>query len=95
VLAELEKLDPASAQFAQMLSEFEKSVTSHAEKEESDEFPLILSDCDESCAPRWGTLCWQQRRWHPRTHTRPLPGERRPSSRLDRSPRWLTTRATR
>lgn len=46
VLKELEKLDVSSAEFATKLAEFQKSVDEHAEAEENDEFPLILSSCD-------------------------------------------------
>jgi hemerythrin superfamily protein len=47
VLKELEKMDVASADFDAKLASFEKSVDEHAEKEESEEFPTILSSCDE------------------------------------------------
>lgn len=48
VLKKLESLDCSSAEFDSLLAEFEKSVDEHAEHEESEEFPAILSDCDES-----------------------------------------------
>jgi hemerythrin superfamily protein len=47
VLAKLEKLDVASADFDSLLADFEKSVDQHAEAEEHEEFPTILSECDE------------------------------------------------
>jgi iron-sulfur cluster repair protein YtfE (RIC family) len=48
VLKKLEGLDVGSAEFDQTLASFEKSVDEHAEKEESEEFPAILADCDEA-----------------------------------------------
>jgi hemerythrin superfamily protein len=47
VLKKLEKLDVASSDFDSLLADFEKSVDSHAEAEEHEEFPAILSACDE------------------------------------------------
>jgi len=47
VLKDLESLDVDSADFDAKLAEFEKAVDSHAEAEESEEFPLILDSCDE------------------------------------------------
>jgi iron-sulfur cluster repair protein YtfE (RIC family) len=46
VLSRLEELDCASAEFDTLLAQFEKSVSHHAEQEESLEFPAILSGCD-------------------------------------------------
>jgi hypothetical protein len=43
-LAELEKLDPESPAFASSFAEFEKAVSDHAEAEESEEFPAVVSD---------------------------------------------------
>ena len=48
VLKKLEGLDVGSAEFDKTLASFEKSVDEHAEKEQSEEFPAILADCDES-----------------------------------------------
>jgi hemerythrin-like domain-containing protein len=48
VLKELERMDVASADFDAKLASFEKSVDAHADKEESEEFPTILSSCDEA-----------------------------------------------
>ena len=47
VLKDLEKMDVASADFDAKLAAFEKSVDEHAENEENEEFPTILSACDE------------------------------------------------
>jgi hypothetical protein len=41
VLAELEKLDPDSGEFASKFSEFRLSVLEHAAAEENEEFPLL------------------------------------------------------
>lgn len=54
VLKELEKLDAASADFDQRIAEFEKAVDEHAEAEEKEEFPLILSSCDEESRQKMG-----------------------------------------
>ena len=47
VLKELERLDVGSAEFDATLASFEKAVSDHAEAEETEEFPHILSSCDE------------------------------------------------
>lgn len=47
VLAELEHLDTASAEFDALLAQFEQSVVHHAEHEEAEEFPRVLAECDE------------------------------------------------
>ena len=47
VLKELEGLDVASPEFDQKLAAFEKAVDAHAKAEETEEFPLVLSTCDE------------------------------------------------
>lgn len=47
VLSRLEDLDCDSAEFDSLIREFKASVTEHAEKEESEEFPLVLRDVDE------------------------------------------------
>lgn len=46
VLAQLEDLDCGSAEFDNLLASLEKSVSTHAEQEEQQEFPPILSGCD-------------------------------------------------
>jgi hemerythrin superfamily protein len=46
VLKQLEGLDVSSAEFDEMLAAFEKAVSDHAEAEEREEFPQILSSCD-------------------------------------------------
>lgn len=47
MLAELEKLDVNSADFDVKLSELKAAVEAHAEAEEHEEFPHVLSSCDE------------------------------------------------
>jgi hemerythrin superfamily protein len=46
VLAQLEDMDCGSVEFDNLLASFEQSVSMHAEQEESQEFPAILSGCD-------------------------------------------------
>jgi hypothetical protein len=46
VLSELEGMEMGSPQFTETLSALEQAVSEHAEKEESEEFPQILADCD-------------------------------------------------
>jgi hemerythrin superfamily protein len=48
VLKRLEKMDVSAADFDSLLAEFEKAVSAHAEAEESEEFPHILSSCDDA-----------------------------------------------
>ncbi|MGN6577872.1 MAG: hemerythrin domain-containing protein [Nocardioides sp.] len=47
VLKALEKMDVSSPDFDAKLADFEKAVSDHAEKEESEEFPAILQQVDE------------------------------------------------
>lgn len=54
VLAELEGMDVAGADFDRMLAEFEKSVSDHAESEETEEFPRVLATCDEEKRAQMG-----------------------------------------
>jgi hemerythrin superfamily protein len=46
VLAQLEDMDVSSPDFDTKLALFEQSVLSHAEAEEQQEFPAVLSQCD-------------------------------------------------
>ena len=46
-LEKLETVDISAPDFAATFAAFEKSVIAHAEKEESEEFPVILDECDE------------------------------------------------
>jgi hemerythrin superfamily protein len=54
VLAELEKLDLESPDFEQKFAAFEQAVSDHAESEESEEFPAILSGCDQDTRASMG-----------------------------------------
>jgi len=47
VLKDLEKLDVASADFDRQLVSFQAAVTGHAEAEESEEFPVVMAECDQ------------------------------------------------
>jgi hemerythrin superfamily protein len=55
VLKELEDLDVGSADFDRKLADFQQSVDQHAEAEETEEFPAILDQCDESRRQTMGT----------------------------------------
>jgi hemerythrin superfamily protein len=46
VLAQLEDMDCGSVEFDNLLASFETSVSMHAEQEEKQEFPAILTGCD-------------------------------------------------
>ena len=46
VLAELEKMDVDSPEFATQIKAFEKAVSDHAEAEETQEFPQVVAKCD-------------------------------------------------
>jgi hemerythrin superfamily protein len=55
VLKDLENMDVNSADFDAKFAAFEKAVDQHAEKEESEEFPQILSNVDEKRRATMGT----------------------------------------
>ena len=55
VLKHLESLDVTSADFAAELESFEAAVDQHAEAEETEEFPHVLSSCDEDKRRVMGT----------------------------------------
>jgi len=46
VLAQLEKMDVSGSDFDLQLREFRTSVDQHAESEEKEEFPAVISRCD-------------------------------------------------
>jgi hemerythrin superfamily protein len=46
-LEKLETVDISAPDFSGTFAAYEKSVIAHAEKEESEEFPVILAECDE------------------------------------------------
>lgn len=54
VLAELEKMDVSTPDFDVKLANFEKAVSDHAEHEEREEFPQVLSTCDEGERAKMG-----------------------------------------
>jgi hemerythrin superfamily protein len=54
VLAALEKMDVASADFDRQLAEFEKAVNLHAENEESQEFPRVREGIDADQRAKMG-----------------------------------------
>jgi hemerythrin superfamily protein len=47
VLAELEEMDVATPDFDAQLAKFERAVSDHADHEENEEFPHVMSTCDE------------------------------------------------
>lgn len=55
VLAELEKMDVTDPGFDAKLAGFKRSVLSHAEAEEHEEFPKVLAECDEKQRQAMGT----------------------------------------
>jgi hemerythrin superfamily protein len=55
VLAELETMDVSSADFDRQLAEFELAVNTHAENEESQEFPRLREGVDEGQRAKMGT----------------------------------------
>lgn len=56
VLADLEKLDVTSSAFDAMFAAFEQMVLEHADAEEREEFPGVVSSCDETARHGMGTL---------------------------------------
>jgi hemerythrin-like domain-containing protein len=54
VLSDLEDLDPATESFMAKLEAFEKAVDQHAEAEETEEFPHVLTACDEEQRQKMG-----------------------------------------
>jgi hemerythrin-like domain-containing protein len=69
-LAELEKLDVHSAEFAQSLAELEQDVSDHADAEERDEFPFILSTVDQDKQQKMGSRLLKAQKTAP-THPHP------------------------
>jgi hemerythrin superfamily protein len=55
-LADLEDLDLDTRDFEQKFAMFEKSVQQHAEKEEREEFPQVLAQCDADERARLGSV---------------------------------------
>ncbi|MGP3998758.1 hemerythrin domain-containing protein [Streptomyces sp. 8N706] len=55
ILAELEKMDPSTAQFDTKLANFERAVIDHAEHEEREEFPFVVRECPQDKRRSMGT----------------------------------------
>lgn len=70
VLADLEKMDVMSPEFDRMLAEFKSAVTDHAEHEESQEFPTVVSGRDEKERARMGSALRGAEKMAP-THAHP------------------------
>jgi hemerythrin superfamily protein len=70
VLAQLEKLDVDSTEFDTQFAEFEKSVDAHAEAEEHEEFPAIVTGTGEEDRQRWGKFLTAAEKTAP-THPHP------------------------
>ncbi len=70
VLARLEDLDRDSAEFDALIEQFRTSVTEHAEREEAEEFPVVLREVDEQERRRMGELLRAVERFAP-THPHP------------------------
>lgn len=70
VLADLEKMDVNSAEFDRMLAEFQSAVTDHAEHEEAEEFPSVVSGRDEKERARMGSALRGAEKTAP-THAHP------------------------
>jgi hypothetical protein len=47
VLKELEGMDLSSPEFERLIAEFEQAVSDHADHEESEEFPALVTQCDD------------------------------------------------
>lgn len=56
VLATLEKMDVASAEFDTRLAQFERAVVKHAEREENEEFPAVHQGRTTDQLRRMGTM---------------------------------------
>jgi hypothetical protein len=69
-LAELEKLEVESPEFAEMFAAFERAVSDHANAEESGEFPFILSTVDLEQQLKMGKRLLEIQRIAP-THPHP------------------------
>lgn len=71
VLAQLEKMDVDSAEFASQLAEFEQSVLEHAQKEETEEFPAVRAGCPEDQLQKMGRRLLSVEKMAP-THPHPV-----------------------
>ena len=71
VLADLEKMDVASAEFARTFAEFEQAVSDHALHEENEEFPAILAQVSAEDQQKMGERLLKAEKTAP---THPHPG---------------------
>jgi hemerythrin superfamily protein len=71
VLADLEKMDVASPEFARTLAEFEQAVSDHAQHEEIEEFPRILAQVSQDDQQKMGARLLKAQKNAP---THPHPG---------------------
>ncbi len=70
VLAQLEHLDVDSPEFTEKLTVFEQNVSAHALREESEEFPFLLTDVAQDKQLAMGTRLLRVQRAAP-THPHP------------------------
>jgi hemerythrin superfamily protein len=70
VLAGLERMDTATEAFLDKLQQFEKSVDEHAEAEEHEEFPRVLSEMDADERRKLGSRLESVQKMAP-THPHP------------------------
>lgn len=69
-LAEMEKLDISSPEFSAKLAELEQAVSDHADAEEREEFPFILSTVEPEQQAKMGSRILKVQRAAP-THPHP------------------------
>ena len=55
VLKQLENMDVTSPEFEEEFAQFHKAVDSHADSEETEEFPQIIASCDEDQRSKMGS----------------------------------------
>lgn len=70
ILAELERMDPDDSRFEAKLTEFEKAVGDHADHEEREEFPAVVSGCSREQRQKTGKRLLLAERTAP-THAHP------------------------
>ncbi len=69
-LAQLEKMDVSSSEFDMMIGRFKSAVVTHAEHEENEEFPRILSSQSEGVRQKMGMALQMAEKTAP-THPHP------------------------
>lgn len=70
ILEELERMNLAGHQFEAKLSEFEKAVGDHADREEQEEFPAVRSGCSQEQRQKMGKRLLRAEKTAP-THPHP------------------------